>query len=482
MTTTKESWRPVLLSRLMGVGPEKAQAILECLRDVSALDGNVCELGVAQGCTSALIANEISDEPTTLHLFDTFAGLPAPSDKDKLLNDIFSLGSMVQYTGQMACPRMMVEARLREIGFPSERVAIHAGELADTLKGGTGLPSRVKFAFLDVDFYEGTRDGLAWLDRVAVPGCIVVVDDYGFFSSGAQTAVDEFLAAHRGQWTADVRNYFVILKRVASATQTVPASKLVKVAPALPTIDIVVKTFPGDYEWLPSLWRSIAKYATGWREIVVIIEEQYDAPPLPERARLVRCRRYEGTECSAYNGVAIERLGAWRHSDADVLVFVDSDCVFCRPVDLQTDPTIFQDGKPVLLWADRDDTLPQARWLHIARETLGWMPWHFAMIRYPFVFARDTVRSCWYHCGGEERLVRTNVTDWEVLGNFALRCDSASYAAKEAQDAGPASIWQFWNRGGAFHPLTEEQVREHGMGGGARNAGVQVKLRELGLA
>jgi hypothetical protein len=248
------------------------------------------------------------------------------------------------------------------------------------------------------------------------------------------------------------------------------------------TIDIIVKTFPGDYEWLPFLWKSLAKYATGWREIVVIVEEQYEAPPLPERARLVRCRRYEGTECSAYNGVAIERLGAWRHSDADVLLFVDSDCVFCRPVDFQTDPTIMRDGKPVVLWGDRDVSLPQAKWLNIARETLGFEPWHFTMMRYPFVFTRDTMRSCWDHCGGEERLVRTHVTDWEVVGNFALRCDSANCSPEAARDAGPACVWQFWGKGGVTHPLTQEDIEVGKMGGGVRNPGVQAKMRELGLA
>jgi O-methyltransferase len=37
---------------------------------------------------------------------------------------------------------------------------------------------------------------LEFLDRVLVAGGIVIVDDYGFFSSGVQKAVDEFLKAH----------------------------------------------------------------------------------------------------------------------------------------------------------------------------------------------------------------------------------------------------------------------------------------------
>jgi hypothetical protein len=33
------------------------------------------------------------------------------------------------------------------------------------------------------------------------PGGHAVVDDYGWFSAGAQAAVDEFVAAHPGRWT-----------------------------------------------------------------------------------------------------------------------------------------------------------------------------------------------------------------------------------------------------------------------------------------
>jgi hypothetical protein len=51
--------------------------------------GHVCEFGVAQGATSALLASEImGDAQRDLHLFDSFEGLPRPTAKDELKNDI----------------------------------------------------------------------------------------------------------------------------------------------------------------------------------------------------------------------------------------------------------------------------------------------------------------------------------------------------------------------------------------------------------
>jgi O-methyltransferase len=209
----RDDLRPGLLSALLGTSQAEAQVIIAALAEVRDLPGAVCEMGVAQGCTSALIANEIRDEATVLHLFDSFQGLPAPSDRDVLKNDIFKLGSMDAYKGQMAVAQEHVEAQLRAIGFPRERVEIHAGYLERTLRNWAALPSLVKFAYLDVDLYDGTKAALDWLDSACRVGSVVVTDDYNFFSSGVKTAVDEFIARTAGMWTMDVREFFVVLRR-----------------------------------------------------------------------------------------------------------------------------------------------------------------------------------------------------------------------------------------------------------------------------
>jgi hypothetical protein len=42
----------------------------------------------------------------------------------------------------------------------------------------------------------------------------VVVDDYNFFSTGVKTAVDEFITRTAGMWTMDVREFFVVMRRI----------------------------------------------------------------------------------------------------------------------------------------------------------------------------------------------------------------------------------------------------------------------------
>jgi len=182
-----------LLGRLLGTPPPEAYAIAQALVRTAAVAGDVCEFGVAQGETSAFIANEILDSSRRLHLFDSFEGLPEPSDRDSLKDDIFDLGSIEAYAGTMACPEDMVVARLAAVGFPEGRYTVHRGFFEELVQNDSHLPSVVSFAFVDFDFYEPIKMALEFLDHVLSVGGVVIVDDYDFFSTGSKRAIDEFV-------------------------------------------------------------------------------------------------------------------------------------------------------------------------------------------------------------------------------------------------------------------------------------------------
>jgi O-methyltransferase len=187
--------RPELLAKLLGTGISEAMYILSELHVALNLPGDVCEFGVAQGATSALLANEIRSTNKQLWLYDTFTGLPKPSAKDQLKDDIFGLGSMERYEGEMRCDPTELEARLAQIGFPKERYQVRAGRVEQTLRNGAG-PAAVCFAYIDFDFYEPIAHALDYLDHHLSPGGRIVVDDYDFFSTGVKAAVDEFVQRH----------------------------------------------------------------------------------------------------------------------------------------------------------------------------------------------------------------------------------------------------------------------------------------------
>jgi hypothetical protein len=210
--------REEALTNLLGTTISEALYVVDALHRGLQTPGAVCEFGVAQGATSRLIAEEILPMDRHFYLFDSFEGLPPPTEKDRLIDDIFNLGSMAAYTGTMRSPETEVLSKLDRVGFPRDRLHLMKGWVSDTL-ASPDAPKSVAFAYVDFDFYEPIRDALQYLDGAMQVGGSIVVDDYGFFSEGAQLATDEFVAASSPRWKLtkplESAGHFVVLDKVA---------------------------------------------------------------------------------------------------------------------------------------------------------------------------------------------------------------------------------------------------------------------------
>lgn len=196
---TYDETRIRLISKLLGTGISEAIYILNYLHKSLELEGDICEFGVAQGATSALMAYEIRKTNKKIWLFDSFEGLTKPSENDILKDDIFNLGSIEAYEGTMSCKIDMVKERLNDIAFPLSRTKIVPGFIEKTINY-PNLPDKVCFAYLDFDFYEPTLIALNFLDKVLQTNGFVIVDDYDFFSTGVKTAVDEFIQSNKQKY------------------------------------------------------------------------------------------------------------------------------------------------------------------------------------------------------------------------------------------------------------------------------------------
>lgn len=205
------------LGNLIGTSVCEGLYVVDALHKSLKVKGDICEFGVAQGATSQLIAAEILSTDRNLWLFDSFEGLPKPAKEDRLIDDIFGLGDMNSYAGTMRSPEEEVRSRLDALPFPRSRTIVRKGWVNETIASGD-VPKSVAFAYVDFDFYEPIRDALVYLDGVMAVGAHVVVDDYGFFSEGAQLATDQFVAASNGRWVLSkplpLAGHFVTLEKV----------------------------------------------------------------------------------------------------------------------------------------------------------------------------------------------------------------------------------------------------------------------------
>ena len=207
-----------LMANLLGTGISESIYIINYLNRSLKLDGDICEFGVAQGATSALMANEIRNTEKSIWLFDSFEGLPKPTEKDVLKDDIFNLGSMEHYAGTMSYKVDVLKEKLRDINYPLSKIIIIQGFIEETINQ-PNLPDKVCFAYIDFDFYNPILIALNYLDKVLEINGVIIVDDYDFFSTGAKSSVDEFINLHKEKYTLlfpiKAAGYFCIIEKLS---------------------------------------------------------------------------------------------------------------------------------------------------------------------------------------------------------------------------------------------------------------------------
>ena len=136
------------------------------------------EFGVHQGRSARWLLGHLPADGQ-LHLFDSFAGLPAAWG-DRLPQGHFALDRKER-------PR-----------FNDRRVRMHVGLFADTLPGyRKANPVPPALVHIDCDLYESTRDVLAGIGSLIGPGCILACDElYNFegYEAHEYRALTEWLA------------------------------------------------------------------------------------------------------------------------------------------------------------------------------------------------------------------------------------------------------------------------------------------------
>lgn len=161
-------------------------------------------------------------------------------------------------------------------------------------------------------------------------------------------------------------------------------------APAKPMItDILLKTYPADYPWLGSCIRSIEKFCSGFRRVIVIspdlnypitISSALDRITAGQKATMVEPDIEPG-----YLHQQVVKLHADRYSDADQWLTIDSDCVFTRPI---TPETFVRDGRIVWLKTPMAQAGSGQGWLESMRQWFGSTPQFEYMRRHPFLLPK----------------------------------------------------------------------------------------------
>ncbi|MGP3952616.1 TylF/MycF/NovP-related O-methyltransferase [Streptomyces sp. 7N604] len=179
--------------------PERLNALILATRHVARhqIPGAFVECGVWRGGSMQAVARTlVSARETTrdLYLFDTFEGMPPPTDKDRRGDGEFAADLLARQSKDRPIWAVAtlddVRRGFEEIPYPGERIHYVQGLVEDTVPAAA--PDEIAVLRLDTDWYESTRHELEHLYPRLVSGGVLLIDDYGYWQ-GSRQAVDEFL-------------------------------------------------------------------------------------------------------------------------------------------------------------------------------------------------------------------------------------------------------------------------------------------------
>jgi hypothetical protein len=233
--------------------------------------------------------------------------------------------------------------------------------------------------------------------------------------------------------------------------------------PGQPVCDIFIKTYPEDYEWLKYCMRSIDKFCTGFRRIAMMSPYK-DCPrpePMVKRDHLF-VLGVDSDRDPGYLWQQSVKLHADQHTDADFIIFADSDCVFTKPV---TPADFIRDGKPVWVMKPMSEAREDERkaWAPVIEKFMGHYPERHMMVRHPFIVPRSVLpemrQFCKYRHGVElsdyimaqavpGQPLALTFSEWQCLGAFAFEHQHDKFTWVHEKDAGEPCVHQEWSHGG----------------------------------
>lgn len=228
------------------------------------------------------------------------------------------------------------------------------------------------------------------------------------------------------------------------------------------TTSIFIRSYAKDKQWLFYCLRSLAKYAHGFSEIVVAIPRLEES--LFEGFEWHGARRLlvNVPDCTGYVAQMVTKMEADLHTDADFIMFIDSDCVAHKT--FSPEDFFCESGnqvKPIQLirhWAGFKDE--SKKWRAATEKFIGFDPVFEHMATLPLIYDRNSLKLFRDYLAETHHKVlweyvknpaTHSMSEFNGLGAFAHRFTPQLYdwrVADPATDGYPRPLHQHWSYGG----------------------------------
>jgi len=192
---------------------ERMYGLYQAVRYVvqKGIPGDFVECGVWKGGSAMLMALtllKLGEFGRKIFLYDTYAGMSEPTDKDRtvvtgnLAMHQWKKKNQQNYNEWCFAPVEEVKNNMLFTGYPQEKLVFVKGKVEETIP--KVLPAQIAILRLDTDWFESTKHELDHLYPLLQKGGVMITDDYGHWA-GAKEAIDAYFKTN---------NIYMLLNRI----------------------------------------------------------------------------------------------------------------------------------------------------------------------------------------------------------------------------------------------------------------------------
>lgn len=196
--TVEEKEIVLAVSPFTLTGADRLMCLIRATKYIveNRIEGDFVECGVWRGGSMMAVAHtlkQLGDTTRKLCLYDTFAGMSTPTDKDvrfdgmtaqRLIETVYKNAGAWRRAGKGEVTRNLLTT-----GYPESNLLLVEGKVEETIP--RTLPAQICLLRLDTDWYESTRHELNYLYPKLVKNGVLIIDDYGHWL-GSKQATDEY--------------------------------------------------------------------------------------------------------------------------------------------------------------------------------------------------------------------------------------------------------------------------------------------------
>jgi hypothetical protein len=218
-------------------------------------------------------------------------------------------------------------------------------------------------------------------------------------------------------------------------------------------IDIFIKSYPKDFEYLYLCLESINKFVTGYEKIHLVLPEGSNVSFKPQIVPARIQDHYIKEEGDGYLFQQYCKMTAYKWCKSDYVMFIDSDCIFNRKINVNT---LLNKGKSTILKTKWDKVGDAKCWHNPTSKYFEdkLIISHEYMRRNAMIYRKDTLENVSslkknlksYVLSIKER----QFSEFNVIGAFAENYESDKYNFLDTDNwtYEPHFVYQGWSWGG----------------------------------